>query len=274
MSAISLALASSVVLGFTDFAAAHLVRRFTVAKVAFISQLAGLILVLITAFFGAIEAESFRIGLLAGALQAIAVFAFYSALAKGTVSAISPIVATSAIIPFLLAVAGGEQPRSLGILGAAFAVVGIFLVSGPERLQGNLRSSAIIFGLATAGAHGVYLYVFGLASKAGDSLSAVLGVRLASVALITIAIGFVRREAISKEGLVPISFYGVIATGNVILLSLAFEAGLISLVSVLASTYPLVTIGLSRVFLNERLTLMQGIGAALAVVGVALTTIT
>lgn len=273
MSPISFALASSLVLGFSDFAAAHLLRRFAVAKVAFISQLSGLILVSILAFFGAIGAESFRIGLLAGVLQAIAVFAFYSALAKGTVSVISPIVATSAIIPFLLAVAGGEQPRSLGILGAAFAVAGIFLVSGPERLRGGVRSSAIILGLATAGTHGVYLYVFGLASKAGDSLSAVLGVRLASFGLIAITIGFVGREAISRGGLLHICLYGVIATGNAILLSLAFEAGLISLVSVLASTYPLVTIGLSRVFLNERLTLMQGTGAALAVIGVALTTL-
>jgi drug/metabolite transporter (DMT)-like permease len=52
--------------------------------------------------------------------------------------------------------------------------------------------------------------------------------------------------------------------------ALAATKGLVSVVAVLASLYPVITVVLARVVLKERLRGVQRIGAALALVGVAL----
>jgi drug/metabolite transporter (DMT)-like permease len=52
--------------------------------------------------------------------------------------------------------------------------------------------------------------------------------------------------------------------------ALAATKGLVSVVAVLASLYPVVTVALARVVLKERLRAIQRVGAALALAGVAL----
>jgi drug/metabolite transporter (DMT)-like permease len=58
-------------------------------------------------------------------------------------------------------------------------------------------------------------------------------------------------------------------TANV-LYGLASTIGLVSLAAVLASLYPLVTVILARVVLNERISTTQKSGVAIALTGVAL----
>jgi drug/metabolite transporter (DMT)-like permease len=58
-------------------------------------------------------------------------------------------------------------------------------------------------------------------------------------------------------------------TANV-LYALASTVGLVSLSAVLASLYPMVTVILARVVLNERISGVQKSGVALALTGVAL----
>jgi drug/metabolite transporter (DMT)-like permease len=54
------------------------------------------------------------------------------------------------------------------------------------------------------------------------------------------------------------------------LFALATTEGLVSVVSVLASLYPVVTIALAQVFLGERLHRVQQLGVVVALFGVAL----
>ena len=63
---------------------------------------------------------------------------------------------------------------------------------------------------------------------------------------------------------------GIFDVGANVLLALALNEGLVSVVAVLASLYPLVTILLARAVLGERLQRAQRAGAVVALSGVAL----
>ena len=57
-----------------------------------------------------------------------------------------------------------------------------------------------------------------------------------------------------------------------VLYGLASTVGLVSLAAVLASLYPMVTVVLARLILNERISGVQKSGVAIALTGVALVT--
>ena len=63
---------------------------------------------------------------------------------------------------------------------------------------------------------------------------------------------------------------GVLDGGANLTYAIATTAGLLSLVSVLASLYPAVTVLLARVLHHERMTRVQDCGVSAAVVGVVL----
>src|ERR687895_369133 len=104
MTAIALALAASMTWGAADFAGGLLARRIHVVTLAAVSQAGGLGLA-----------------------------AFYRALATGTISVVAPIAACGAVVPLVLALAGGDDPRALALLGAVVALGGAVMASLEER---------------------------------------------------------------------------------------------------------------------------------------------
>jgi drug/metabolite transporter (DMT)-like permease len=63
---------------------------------------------------------------------------------------------------------------------------------------------------------------------------------------------------------------GVLDNGANLLFVLASQRGLLSLIAVLASLYPVTTVLLARVSLHERLSRVQIVGVVAALAGVAL----
>src|SRR2546423_4446213 len=120
MFAIALGLASSVCWGLADFLGGLQSRRVPVVGVLLISQAAGLVgIVAIVAISGegAPSAADMLPAALAGAGGAIALSAFYRALAIGTMSIVAPISATGAAVPVIVGVATGDRPAALQVLG-------------------------------------------------------------------------------------------------------------------------------------------------------------
>jgi drug/metabolite transporter (DMT)-like permease len=87
----------------------------------------------------------------------------------------------------------------------------------------------------------------------------------AVAAAVALASGLPRASAL--PALAAIGLFDVSANG---LLALALTKGLVSLVSVLASLYPLVTVVLARAVLGERVARTQAAGIGFALAGVAL----
>lgn len=273
MLTVVLAGVASIGWGVSDFIGGLLVRSFGVAAITVLSQVAGLLaLVGVIAGTGAaLDGEGFLLGLAAGGCGVVSITAFYRAMALGTMSVVSPLVACGSVIPFTLAILTGEDLSGAAILGALIAVAGAVLTSTPEHALQGARRDAVFLALLAAFATGFYIYFLGIGSKAGGAFSSVLGARLGIVVLmVLIAMRLRPRLRMPGRWLVIAALVGVSTTASLVLFSVAADRGLISTASILASLYPVVTVLLAHVFLSERLRALQAVGVTLALGGIAL----
>jgi drug/metabolite transporter (DMT)-like permease len=278
--ALSLAFGASAAWGSADFLAGVGCRRLALLTVLLVSQAIGLVLLLpvVVAFAEPPPAGSFiLLGALAGAFNAAALAALYRGLARGTMGVVAPIAATDAVIPVMFGVLGGERPAPLATLGIWMALVGVVLASRPGREPdddtGRRRdSNAMSVGLALVAAvcFGGFVVALNGASE-GGTLWAVTFSRLTSVGLLaTMALATRPSLAITRRDVPPLLAIGALDVGASSLFATATTIGLLSLVGVLGSLYPAITILLAGVVLRERLDPLQRLGALGALAGAAL----
>lgn len=240
--------------------------------VTVVSQAAGFVaLVVAVAIRGDVGWRSFALGLLAGVGGGAGLAAFYRALSLGTMSVVSPVVACGAVVPFAIALATGERPSTLALAGAGAALGGAVLASVEERRSSSPeRSHAIALAVLAAFALGLFVYFLGLGSRQGDALSTLLGARVGSLGVLVV-LATVRRAPL---GLPRAAIGAVVAVGLAdvsanALFAFASGYGLLALVAVLGSLYPIVTVLLAHLLLGERLSRAQRAGVAIALAGVA-----
>jgi drug/metabolite transporter (DMT)-like permease len=277
VAAILLALASSAAWGVADFSGGLLSRRQPTLAVAVVSQAAGFVALLLVfgGRGGGLDDGAAAIGVAAGIGGAVGLASFYKALAVGTMSVVSPLVACSAIVPFALSLATGERPSAVAVAGAVLAIVGAVLASTEERRAPEPgRARAVVLAVVAAVALGLFTYFLGLGAREGDALSTLCGARVASLGLLVV-LTLARRGPllVTRRYAAPTAAVGLGDVSANALLAAAAGLGLLSLVSVLGSLFPLVTILLAYVALGERLTRAQVAGVTVALVGVAILTI-
>jgi drug/metabolite transporter (DMT)-like permease len=270
--ALVLALASSAVWGTADFSGGLLSRRLPAFAVTVVSQAAGFAPLLVAlGVRGSLDWRGFGFGLLAGVGGGAGLAAFYRALSLGTMSVVSPIAACSAVVPFVISLASGERPGALALVGAVVALGGAVLASAEERRsESRERSRAIALAVVAAVALGVFIYFLGLGSREGDALSTLVGARTGSLAtLVAGALVFRAQVRVPRRALAAVAAVGLLDVAANALFAFASGHGLLSLVSVLGSLYPVMTVLLAHVVLHERLTRVQQVGIVLALAGVA-----
>jgi len=274
MLAIALGLGSSLSWGVADFLGGVASRRFALLWVLGISQAVGLALVGTAALLaGEGPAHGQQVAL--GAVSALAgvggLAAFYRGLAVGAMSVVAPISATAGAIPVLAGVAYGERPGALQLAGMVLALAGIVLAARERSEAGSARGLAAGAGFALLAAlgFGSFFVVIDRASEDGV-LWALLANRLTGATLLAALLltlrppaGFGGRD---RGLLVSIGVFDVSANA---LFAAASTQGLVSVVGVCSSLYPVVTVLLARAFLGERVHGVQLAGVALALTGVA-----
>lgn len=270
--AASLALASAVAWGVADFSGGLLSRRLPTLTVTLVSQLAGFAALLAVLAWqgGSVAGRSFALGLLAGLGGGAGLAAYYKALALGTMSIVSPLAACGALVPFGISLATGERPSPLGLAGAAFALTGAVAVSVPERRsEVPERARSVVLAAGAAVALGLFTYFLGLGSRDGSALSTLVGARVGSLAILA-ALALAAREPprIGARMVVPVAAVGLCDVGANALFAVASRHGLLALVAVLGSLYPVVTVLLARAVLGERLTPLQWGAVVIALAGV------
>jgi drug/metabolite transporter (DMT)-like permease len=270
VAAVLLALASSAAWGVADFSGGLVARRLSTLAVTVVSQAAGFVALLIVfaASGGSLDTRSFWLGLLAGFGGGAGLAAFYKALSLGTMSIVSPVAACGALVPFVLSIATGERPSTIALAGAAAALAGAVIASVEERRAPSAaRAHAVMLAIVAAGALGLFIYFLGLGSREGDVLSTLVGARTGSLALLVgLAVARGAPLLVGRRWLAPVAAIGLCDVAANALFALASGRGLLALVSVLGSLYPVVTVVLAHLLLGERLTLIQigGVGIALA----------
>ena len=258
--------------GAADFSGGSLTRRLPVFPVTVASQGAGFVALLVAlAVRGSLDSRSLLLGLLAGVGGGAGLAAFYRALSLGTMSIVSPLVACGAVVPFGISVATGERPSGAAVVGCGAALTGAVLASVEERRAGSAdRARAIALAVVAALALGLFVYFLGLGSRQGDVLSTLVGARIGSLALLVVLAGASRAPlAVPRRWLPAVALVGLADVSANALFAFASGHGLLALVSVLGSLYPIVTVLLAHVLLGERLTPPQKLGIGLALAGVA-----
>jgi len=274
--AIAYSLAAASCWGVADFLAGLKSRRFSVLTVLLWVEGAGLLAVLALIAVTRTEPPGGR-ALAAAAVAGVAglsgLGAFYRALSIGTMSIVAPISATGVTIPVIVGLATGDTLHPVVALGLAVTVGGVLLASreevSPEELRGPNRP-AILLALVSALGFGLY-FVFADVAADGSVLWLLAVGRL--VVLPAVALIALRRGVslvpprIERPQLVAIGVVDLTATG---LYGLATTRGALSIVAVVGSLYPVVTILLARAVLSERLSQVQGAGVVAALAGVAM----
>ena len=151
------------------------------------------------------------------------------------------------------------------------ALGGAVLASVEERRSASPeRARAIVLAVVSAVALGLFVYFLGLGSREGDVLSTLVGARVGSLGVLRRArrSASARRCASRVRALAAVAAVGLADVTANALFAFASGHGLLSLVSVLGSLYPVVTLLLAHVLLHERLTRPQQAGVAIALVGV------
>ncbi|MEU7892580.1 EamA family transporter [Nonomuraea sp. NPDC049152] len=273
MTAVILATACAIVYGTADFCGGLATRRSRVLSVVTLSQIAGLALILAMPPFlpGAFSEGAISWGLGAGVAGAAGLVLFYRALATGVMSVVAPTTAvTSAALPVLFGLAGGERPEAMALVGVVLALLSVLLVSrSPAKEQRSSASSIIAALAAGAGFGGFFILLAQAPDESG--LWPLVGARLASVTMVVLVAVLTRRSLRPGAGALGIiAAAGVLDMAANVLFLLAQQHGMLSLVAVLVSLYPASTLVLARYVLGERLHAVQVAGVAFALGAVAL----
>jgi drug/metabolite transporter (DMT)-like permease len=208
-------------------------------------------------------------GMAAGTSGSAGLVCYYLALSTGTMGVVAPVTSLGTVVPVVVGLASGETPSSVTASGIVVAIVGIVLTSGPEFTGGASMRPVVI-----AAVGGVCFGFFFVFMDRGSNSSPILTLwsMRATVGLAFIVVALGKRSMFGLHGIDYLWIFGIAAfdLGANLTFGIASTKGYVSITSVLASLFPVVTVLLARIVLKERLRTVQKAGVVVTVAGVAL----
>jgi drug/metabolite transporter (DMT)-like permease len=273
--AVALGLAASLSWGVSDFLGGLKSRTLELLTVLVLSQGIGLLLIaVIVAARGrsAPDVEHVLYACLSGVAGVAGLAAFYRGLAVGAMAVVAPISGTAGAIPVAFGLISGERPGALQGIGIVLAIVGVALASRELPEEGGVPRVATGAGLALVSAVGFGSFFVAMdAASEQDVFWAIFFNRATSFSILVLAALAIRpRLALARADLRDLVAIGVLDISANALFAAATTQGLVSVVAVLASLYPVVTVLLARLVLGERVRRLQEAGVVVVLAGVAL----
>ena len=277
MGALGLALLSAVCWGTADFFGGLTTRRNGIILVGAVSQAAGMVavgLVIVLTHAPMPDGRGFAFGAAAGLCATVGLGALYQGLAVGPMSIVAPITALEVIVPVTVGFARGDRPSSVQVLGMVLAIAGVVLASRETAADAGAvrgRVPGVVYAIVAAVFLGLLVTFLNEAGKQSAPWAA-FSLRLVSVPLFLVALVVTRawdqrptrRDAGTMIGV------GVLDNVANVTFATAGQTGLLALISVVGSLYPVTTVLLAGSVLHERLMPSQWVGVVTAFVGVAL----
>jgi uncharacterized membrane protein len=271
-----LALGASLTWGVGDFLGGMKARVLPTLTVMAASQPFGLAAlgIGVAARGTGIPGDEVAWSVLAAALSTVGLFAFYRGLAAGAMSVVAPIAALAAGVPVIWGfVVSGDHVSGLQAVGFVAAVGGSVAASvelHPERRRLAAGVGWAVLAMVAFGAYYIPLH----AACTQDWLWPAFLFRCTSVTIVVslaLTRGFEPRSLRDHwPALIAIGFLDT--GGNTLFAAASSTHGLLSVVSVLASLYPVVTVLLARLMLGERVQWTQDAGVLAVLAGVVLIT--
>jgi drug/metabolite transporter (DMT)-like permease len=198
-----------------------------------------------------------------GVVGGIGIVALYKGLAVGRMGVVAPVTGVlAAAIPVVFGIVVEGLPGPLVVIGIGLAIVAVILVSRVD--DGRAGPSGI--GLALLA--GVAIGAFGVAISQiseGHAFGPLTIIRGAEALLIGAVVVIGRQAWRADLRLLPqMAGVGVLDMAGNASFILAVQAGALSVAAVLSSLYPVTTVVLATLILNERITRSHAIGIGLA----------
>lgn len=270
-----LALGGAVCWGAGDFLGGLASRRMAVIAVLAISQaigLAGVLVWVVVAQEAIPGVEELLPAAAAGVAGLVGLGALYRGLAVGAMGIVAPISAASPIVGLTADAVHGTFPATMQWLGIALVLAGIAMLSREPSSDGDGSRIASGVGLALVAALGFGLFVVGLDAGSDESAAwAVVAARATSVSIALVVALVLSTSLRPSRRMWPLLVgIGIGDTLANVLVAIASTHGSVGIVAVLSALYPIVTVLLARLFLDERLTTPKRVGGVVAVSGAVL----
>lgn len=270
-----LALFSSVSWGTADFLGGQMSRRYPSMFVVGVSQAFGLVVMLVVATASAswgVPTGYVPWAIVASLSGFTGLAVFYEAMATGAVGVVSPITALGGLGPLILGLLSGEQPTSVQYAGLIVALIGVVLASGPE-ISGKSGPRPVLLAVIATMLFGTCLAAIALGAQTSVVMT-MTAMRICTVAIMAVlgagAYLLGRRVDVRRRTeWLALAVIGVLDVAANLLFGVASRTGMLSLVAVLGSLYPVVTVLLAWWLIGERLRPIQYLGVTLAMIGVA-----
>jgi drug/metabolite transporter (DMT)-like permease len=223
-------------------------------------------------------------GILAGLLNTAATLALYRSFEIGKMSVVAPISAGYPALTIVLAALTGERLTAARFAGIALIIAGVIVVARGEKIPGDVnvlderahpgkKNLGVGFALCSATGFGVMFWLLGIrVIPILGAAPSVWVIRLISV-LLTAAVILAWKRPMGMPSLKTnrwILGIGLLDTSAYVLNNFGMQQEQVSVVSVLASLYGAVTVGLAATILGEKIARMQWLGIAAIFAGIVL----
>jgi bacterial/archaeal transporter family protein len=269
--------------GIYDFLGSIFSKQIGSFKSLFWSQLAGLISILLLAFFAKIEMNLTVLAIVLFPIASIVYSAgylfFFKGFEKGNVSIIAAAMNLWAVFTMLFAfIFMGQRLTSTQTIGVFMIIAGATLASvnwdsiGGQKLKLSLGVKETLLG---AFFFGVYWNISEIISEEIGWLLTTLLVKF-GIAIFLLIFPFVVKQEIgirhiSTQTKYIILLMGMIEVGAVALVNYGLSVGDAILITPIASALSIVTILLAVIFLKDKVTKFQGVGVCIAIIGIIAT---
>jgi len=266
------AMAAAVTLGIADFTGGFAGRRSSAASVALAVESVGLVAVPLA--FALLphgwDVQAALEAFAGGAIGGLGLVGFYRAMSLNLIGVVAPITGfVAAALPVAVGLIGGDHLETWQVGGIAVGLAALVLINGPSRESAGNARLGVTLALFAGLAFGLFFILFHAASHAG--VTAFVSGRFGSAAAALATAAATRTSPIVRRSAVRIIAIGGVFDGTGVVLYLyATHTGLLSVSALLTSFYPAFTVLCARLFTHERMTPLQALGAALAIVAIAL----
>lgn len=258
--------------GIGDFSGGIASRKASPLAVVLFAQLIGMGILAVPAIVRAEAWPAWRdvgFGALASAIGIVALAALYRAMAIGQIGIASPITSILATcIPVAYGALTTGLPHWIQLCGFALAIVGVVMLSRQAATKGTFAG----VGLAFVAGIGIAAFFILIAQTSKGNVFWPLVMARATAILIVLVYSLSRQQFVVPplSSLPSIAVCGGMnALGNVFFL-LAGHLGRIDITAVLGSLSPVTTVLMALIFLRERFSRLQSMGAVLTLAALPL----
>ncbi len=272
--AAGLALTAATCWGTGDFSGGLAARRSDPLRTVLVSYSVGfaaMVIIALTRHEKITTLADLGWGALAGISGMVGVGFLFRGFTLGHMGIVSPASAVlSTALPVIYDAFTMGLPREIQLAGFGVALVGIWLLSRPERLHGSPKG----LGMAVLAGIGFGGFFIGLDQVGKSAVFWPLAAgRAASLAVLLAFMGATHRHInLQHSPLGLFTLTGLLDIGGNLFFLLATQIGRLDVTAVLGSLYPAVTAMVAWIAIKERMARLQVLGVGAAVLAIVMIT--